>query len=69
MMFKGCSWVDCSFIGIEHDETRPSHDSNGNVIWPKGWTEDERKNWRMMMDIPGVEWPLTTTKGLPDDEG
>lgn len=34
----------------------PQRLGNGNVRFPAGWSEADRRTWRVMMDEPGAEW-------------
>jgi len=56
----GCSFVGCDLPGSETPTDRPvilGDSKNGNVAWPVGWSAAQRRDWRMMMDMPGAEWP------------
>jgi hypothetical protein len=35
---------------------RPCHVGHGNVVWPVGFTDQHRREWRVMMELPGAEW-------------
>jgi len=35
---------------------RPCHVGYGNVVWPAGYSEQQRREWRVLMEMPGEEW-------------
>lgn len=41
---------------VEQFIRKPCHVGYGNVVWPAGYSEQQRREWRVMMELPGAEW-------------
>ena len=57
---RGYSFIDCVIDGERLARERPEilgDPRSGNIAWPAGWNESQRREWRILMDMPGVEWP------------
>lgn len=56
---RGYSFIGCILDGAPLASDRPEILGDprlGNVAWPAGWSERQRREWRILMDMPGAEW-------------
>lgn len=50
--FKGNSFFDSN-----NSPDEPLAFGDGNVFFPRGWTEEMAREWREKYNVPGREWP------------
>ena len=56
----GCSFVGCTFASTDIAPDKPviiGDPARGNVAFPASMSEHQRREWRILMDMPGAEWP------------
>ena len=67
MVIKGCSFQNCSFDGRASGLDKPEilgDPENCNVAFPANWTRAQRREWRILMDMPGHEWDGDETPSI-----